>query len=99
MAGDEKAAIPANGDAETSAHASSKSSGLGKEEKVAKGNAKTSQTSFSLPPWVTTNLKSGKAWKTLARCIFATWVAYVLLLPQASLNVLGTACVASLQIK
>ncbi|KIM71841.1 hypothetical protein PILCRDRAFT_93686 [Piloderma croceum F 1598] len=43
----------------------------------------------SLPPWASTNLRSANSWKLLARCWLASWAAFVLLMPQASLNILG----------
>lgn len=46
-----------------------------------------------LPPWVTTNLLSSRSRKTWLRCWLASWVCYVIILPNASLKVLGNACV------
>lgn len=50
----------------------------------------------SLPPWVSTNLRSSDSWKLLARCWLASWVAFLFLLPQASLNTLGNTYVSDL---
>lgn len=44
-----------------------------------------------LPPWVLLNLRSSKSLKMLGRCWVASWLCYVILLPQQSLNVLGNA--------
>jgi hypothetical protein len=49
----------------------------------------------SLPPWVSTNLRSANSWKLVARCWVASWAAFVLLVPQASLNILGNTYVVS----
>ena len=49
----------------------------------------------SLPPWASTNLHLANSWKLLARCWLASWAAFVLLMPQASLNILGNTYVAS----
>ena len=49
----------------------------------------------SLPPWVSTNLRSPNSWKLLARCWLSSWAAFLLLIPQPSLNILGNTYVAS----
>jgi len=49
----------------------------------------------SLPPWASTNLRSPSSWKLIARCWLASWAAFVLLLPQASLSILGNTYVAA----
>ena len=46
-----------------------------------------------LPPWIRNNLTKHRSLKTLFRCWLASWVAFVIILPDASLNTLGTACV------
>ena len=46
-----------------------------------------------LPPWVTANVQSKKSLKVLFRCWLASWVAFILMLPQNSLTVMGNACV------
>ena len=48
---------------------------------------------FKLPPWIPANLKSRRSQKIWLRCWVASWVAFVILLPHASLNVLGNAYV------
>jgi hypothetical protein len=55
------------------------------------------QNSFldSLPPWVSTNLRSPNSWKLLARCWLGSWAAFLLLIPHASLNILGNTYVAN----
>lgn len=42
-----------------------------------------------LPPWISTNLRSPNSWKVFLRCWLASWIAFLLLLPNASLQVLG----------
>ncbi|KAI0339296.1 hypothetical protein BDW22DRAFT_1409168 [Trametopsis cervina] len=62
--------------------------------KVEQGPTQTKpKTGFldKLPPWITTNLKSRRSQKTWLRCWIASWAAYILLLPNASLRVLGNA--------
>ncbi|KDQ52244.1 hypothetical protein JAAARDRAFT_184405 [Jaapia argillacea MUCL 33604] len=44
-----------------------------------------------LPPWVSTNLRSTKSLKLLFRCWLASWVAFIIMLPQKSLSALGQA--------
>ncbi|EIN05213.1 hypothetical protein PUNSTDRAFT_107508 [Punctularia strigosozonata HHB-11173 SS5] len=46
---------------------------------------------MALPSWVTDNLKSPKSRKTLIRCWIASWVAFVIILPNQSLTTLGNA--------
>lgn len=46
-----------------------------------------------LPPWISNNLRSKRQWKMLVRCWVATWAAFILLLPNNSLQVLGNAYV------
>ncbi|THH31626.1 hypothetical protein EUX98_g2549 [Antrodiella citrinella] len=43
------------------------------------------------PPWVSDNLRSPRAWKTFLRSWGATWICFVLLLPEKSANTLGFA--------
>ncbi|KII87451.1 hypothetical protein PLICRDRAFT_163585 [Plicaturopsis crispa FD-325 SS-3] len=42
-----------------------------------------------LPPWASAALQSPRAWKTLFRCWFGSWIAVVVLLPHKSLATLG----------
>ncbi|CCM03466.1 uncharacterized protein FIBRA_05599 [Fibroporia radiculosa] len=42
-----------------------------------------------LPPWVSSNLRARKSWRMLLRCWFASWVSFVIMLPDASLRTLG----------
>jgi hypothetical protein len=73
-------------------------SSIAQEEKQPDTNATPPpKKSFldSLPPWASTNLRSAKSWKLLARCWLASWAAFVILMPQASLNILGNTYVAS----
>ncbi|TBU59289.1 hypothetical protein BD310DRAFT_976680 [Dichomitus squalens] len=42
-----------------------------------------------LPPWVSTNLRSKKSWKVFLRCWVASWVSFVIMLPDKSLQQLG----------
>ncbi|PCH37055.1 hypothetical protein WOLCODRAFT_140699 [Wolfiporia cocos MD-104 SS10] len=44
-----------------------------------------------LPAWVSTNLRSRRSWKTLVRCWIASWVSFVIILPDKSLRTLGNA--------
>lgn len=46
-----------------------------------------------LPTWAVTNLRSPRSRKIWLRCWIASWVAYVILLPNASLRELGNAYV------
>lgn len=46
-----------------------------------------------LPPWISNNLRSKRQWKMLVRCWVASWAAFILLLPNNSLQTLGNACV------
>ena len=50
-----------------------------------------------LPPWVSSNLRSPRSRKIWLRCWIASWVAYLIMLPHASLKVLGNACVFEVQ--
>ena len=50
-----------------------------------------------LPTWVVTNLRSSRSRKVWLRCWVASFAAYIILLPNASLRELGNACVLSLQ--
>lgn len=43
----------------------------------------------SLPPWVSTNLRSRRSWKLVVRCWAASWICFVILLPEKSLKTLG----------
>ncbi|TFK82815.1 hypothetical protein K466DRAFT_666286 [Polyporus arcularius HHB13444] len=43
----------------------------------------------TLPPWVSSNLRSWKSWKVLLRCWAVTWVCLVIMLPDKSLATLG----------
>ncbi|KAF8831393.1 hypothetical protein HHX47_DHR1000519 [Lentinula edodes] len=45
----------------------------------------------TLPLWVSSNLTKPRSLKTLLRCWLASWVGFIIILPDASLNVLGTA--------
>ncbi|KAI0646345.1 hypothetical protein C8Q79DRAFT_909612 [Trametes meyenii] len=42
-----------------------------------------------LPPWASKNLRSWKSWKLLLRCWIASWVSFVIILPNRSLATLG----------
>ncbi|KAI0777718.1 hypothetical protein BD413DRAFT_519071 [Trametes elegans] len=42
-----------------------------------------------LPPWASKNLRSWKSWKLLLRCWIASWVCFVIMLPNKSLATLG----------
>ncbi|KAF7972398.1 hypothetical protein HWV62_18046 [Athelia sp. TMB] len=42
-----------------------------------------------LPGWVGFHLRNPGSWKVLFRCWLGSWIAVVILIPQASLNVLG----------
>ncbi|KZT71069.1 hypothetical protein DAEQUDRAFT_724415 [Daedalea quercina L-15889] len=44
---------------------------------------------WALPPWISTNMRSSRSLKMLARCWVASWVGFIILLPHASLNTLG----------
>lgn len=44
-----------------------------------------------LPPWISANLRAKKSWKMLARCWLASWIAFVVLLPEKSVRTLGNA--------
>ncbi|KAL4246747.1 hypothetical protein ABKN59_009080 [Abortiporus biennis] len=44
-----------------------------------------------IPTWVSANIRSKLAWKLILRCWIASWVCFVILLPQRSLSVLGNA--------
>ncbi|EMD36296.1 hypothetical protein CERSUDRAFT_74310 [Gelatoporia subvermispora B] len=44
-----------------------------------------------LPPWIATNLRSRRSLKLWARCWLASWVCFVLLLPNKSVTQLGNA--------
>ncbi|KAJ4488072.1 hypothetical protein J3R30DRAFT_3433086 [Lentinula aciculospora] len=44
-----------------------------------------------LPLWVSSNLTKPRSLKTLLRCWLASWVGFIIILPDASLNVLGSA--------
>ncbi|KAK0493580.1 hypothetical protein EDD18DRAFT_1405386, partial [Armillaria luteobubalina] len=44
-----------------------------------------------LPTWVSKNLRSKRSWKIMVRSCVACWVAYLIVLPNASLRTLGTA--------
>ncbi|KAH8103409.1 hypothetical protein BXZ70DRAFT_728472 [Cristinia sonorae] len=56
-------------------------------------NANDAKPSFldKLPPWVSDNLRSPRSWKTFLRCWVATWISFVLMLPDKSANTLGFA--------
>ncbi|EPS95103.1 hypothetical protein FOMPIDRAFT_1038634 [Fomitopsis schrenkii] len=45
--------------------------------------------SWSLPLWISSNLQSRRSLKMLIRCWVASWAAFILLLPHASLRTLG----------
>ncbi|CAL1710858.1 unnamed protein product [Somion occarium] len=55
--------------------------------------SRTSPQKFldKLPTWISTNLRSKRSLKLWARCWLASWVGFVILLPNKSLNVLGNA--------
>ncbi|KAI8970891.1 hypothetical protein BD414DRAFT_501521 [Trametes punicea] len=42
-----------------------------------------------LPPWLSKNLRSWKSWKLVLRCWVASWVSFVIMLPNKSLATLG----------
>ncbi|TFY63497.1 hypothetical protein EVJ58_g3215 [Rhodofomes roseus] len=44
---------------------------------------------WDLPPWISSNLRSTRSWKMLVRCWVASWAAFIILLPHASLSTLG----------
>ncbi|EED82525.1 predicted protein [Postia placenta Mad-698-R] len=44
-----------------------------------------------LPLWISANLRAKKSWKMLARCWLASWIAFVVLLPEKSVRTLGNA--------
>ncbi|KAI0087246.1 hypothetical protein BDY19DRAFT_986266 [Irpex rosettiformis] len=46
---------------------------------------------LELPPWVLANLKSRRSQKIWLRCWVASWVAFLIMLPHPSLNILGNA--------
>ena len=48
-----------------------------------------------LPTWISSNLRSRRSWQTFVRCWLATWVSFVLLLPDKSVQKMGFACVIS----
>lgn len=58
-------------------------------------NAINAKSSFmdKLPPWISAALRSKRAWKTFLRCWFATWVSFLLMMPERSVNTMGFACV------
>ncbi|KAG7095005.1 hypothetical protein E1B28_005799 [Marasmius oreades] len=43
-----------------------------------------------VPSWITTNCTSPRSLKVFLRCWLASWVGFVVILPNASLNTLGT---------
>ncbi|KAJ6538107.1 hypothetical protein B0H19DRAFT_1079182 [Mycena capillaripes] len=51
----------------------------------------TSPSRSFVPLWVSGPLKTPKAWKILLRCWIASFAAFVILLPDASLRTVGTA--------
>ncbi|KAI0002456.1 hypothetical protein BJV74DRAFT_815934 [Russula compacta] len=44
-----------------------------------------------LPPWVTTNIRSKQSRRLLLRCWLASWAAFILMLPDKTLNTMGNA--------
>ncbi|KAI0946571.1 hypothetical protein AcW1_010001 [Taiwanofungus camphoratus] len=44
-----------------------------------------------LPTWISSNLRSQKSLKLLARCWIASWVSFIILLPNKSVRTLGNA--------
>lgn len=50
----------------------------------------------AFPRWVSTNLRSPSSWKLLARCWLASWAAFLIMVPQPSLRVVGNTYVAIL---
>ncbi|KAA1472661.1 hypothetical protein DENSPDRAFT_872334 [Dentipellis sp. KUC8613] len=84
-----------------SIHADGKSSNSTKHEEDHGTPADTPQkprSSFRgyVPDWVATNVQSKKSWKMVFKCWLATWAALILLLPHASLQVMGNAAFFSL---
>ncbi|KZP26783.1 hypothetical protein FIBSPDRAFT_731732 [Athelia psychrophila] len=63
----------------------------GHENEVENEVEKSPKKSFidKLPGWVGFHLRNPGSWKVLARCWLGSWIAVVVLLPQASLDVLG----------
>ncbi|KAF9074230.1 hypothetical protein BDP27DRAFT_1317519 [Rhodocollybia butyracea] len=57
------------------------------------GNPSSKLDTFltQLPPWISTNLRKSRSLKVWFRCWLASWVAFLILLPNASSNTLGTA--------
>ncbi|TFY75709.1 hypothetical protein EWM64_g8302, partial [Hericium alpestre] len=49
-----------------------------------------------IPAWVVKNVQSRKSWRLLFKCWLATWAAFILFLPNASLRVMGNAAFFSL---
>ncbi|TDL18689.1 hypothetical protein BD410DRAFT_900749 [Rickenella mellea] len=45
----------------------------------------------TLPPWIATNLRSKKSWKILARCWLASWLSFLIILPNRPLKAMGNA--------
>lgn len=69
----------------------------GHENEVENEVEKSPKKSFidKLPGWVGFHLRNPGSWKVLARCWLGSWIAVVVLLPQASLDVLGNTYVAT----
>uniref|UniRef100_A0A0W0FWJ3 ER transporter 6TM N-terminal domain-containing protein n=1 Tax=Moniliophthora roreri TaxID=221103 RepID=A0A0W0FWJ3_MONRR len=70
-----------------------------KEEKASNADtpaSSTKKTRFQLPPWVLTNLKSPRSFKVFLRCWLASWVSFVIILPNPSLRALGTSAFFSI---
>ncbi|KAK7062721.1 hypothetical protein VNI00_000209 [Paramarasmius palmivorus] len=78
----------------TSGSPSSDSETKGEEPNTA--GASTRQGGFQLPPWLLTNLKSPRSLKVFFRCWLASWVSFVIILPNASLRALGTSAFFSI---
>lgn len=78
---------------------STSSGSCSQTEKLAPENASQSSllgmlvSRIVLPEWVSTNLRKPKSWKMLLRCWIASWVAFIILLPDKSVETLGNAYV------
>ncbi|KAJ3778200.1 hypothetical protein FB446DRAFT_714691 [Lentinula raphanica] len=69
---------------------------IGSATEIEASHPGESQSKFNaflahLPPWVSSNLTKPRSLKTLLRCWLASWVGFIIILPDASLNVLGSA--------
>ncbi|KAH9925739.1 uncharacterized protein B0H18DRAFT_1007982 [Fomitopsis serialis] len=59
------------------------------DEKREEVTPESPRKTWNVPPWISSNIRSKKSWKMLVRCWVASWVAFILLLPHASLTTLG----------